>query len=500
MARKTSHNSHSRNRNRKRGKSSSSSTKIIISVLAAVTVIGSGFGVRELLSAPAYSFRRADLDKYIQISTQYNLLGDGASVYVDMSDGMNSAYATQDSQTILQAVIDKLAAVDGINFFELATGQIKQLDLSHTALYNYMLNPKSYKKQMAPIEQALDRIVEANQPALLMTDFEEYKGSVIEHAAYAKKYFIDWLAKGYNITFYKWPFIEKGKNKNMFLAVFDDNANRLKSRVNNAIRFTDLDIETYVLGSREFAYPTSTSYVSLKEGGNYHNANGKDIVTNVIANGGAEDFVSYTKPLATATGVPGLFAPLDYLQGTYAEYYPIGVNWTDAIKNSKRMQEFGIKPEDVYTHLLSNLYIDFDAQDGYTIDAIEVRTFDMQSMMKAVANGDPALDVPAPEVNLFLTADMRSAVDERLIGWKEIYVDFDPKFDGTFMGGYPSTDLMRANIVISKVSANVPEAMQFFSWPDNQSLANSVKETLTAGSSSPQGRILYTYYLKTLDK
>ena len=49
-----------------------------------------------------------------------------------------------------------------------------------------------------------------------------------------KKYFIDWLAKGYNITFYKWDFTEKEKSKHMFLAVFDDNANRLNSLIQNA--------------------------------------------------------------------------------------------------------------------------------------------------------------------------------------------------------------------------------------------------------------------------
>lgn len=496
MARRTSRNSRSRKRNRRRGGSSSSRTKIIISILSVVAIFGIGFFLWNLLCSSDYEFHRADLDKYVQRQEQPVLLNDGASVYVDMSDGMNYAYATTESKAILQSVINKLAANNAISFFELADSKIIPLELSHTQLYNYMLSSGNYNKQKAPIEQTLSRIIEENQPALLMTDFEEYKGAVIEQAAYAKRYFIDWLAKGYNITFYKWAFDENVKAKSMFLAVFDDNANRLNSLVNNAVTLTNSSIETYVLGSRDFAYPTFSNYVSLKEGGNYHNSKGKDIVTNVMSNGGNEDYISYTKPFATATGNPGQFAPLNNLLGVFAEYYPIGVNWIDAIKNSKQMQESGIKSEDLYTHLLSKLYIDFGAQNGYSIDGIEVRTFDMQSTMQAIFKGDSILP-QAPEVNMFLTSGFES-VAELPTGWKEVYVDFDEGFNGTFMGGVASTNLIRANIVISRVSPKISEAIHFFSWQGNPSLANSVKETLTAASSSPEGRILYTYYIKAL--
>lgn len=91
-------------------------------------------------------------------------------------------------------------------------------------------------------------------------------------------------------------------------------------------------------------------------------------------------------------------------------------------------------------------------------------------------------------------------VKELPLGWKEIYVDFDKQFDGTFIGNITPTTLFRANIVISKATPNIAEIDGFFGWPGNPSLANSVKETLTAGSSNPQGRILYTYYLKIVSE
>lgn len=509
MARRTTSTSHSR-RSRNSGRSSSSSSRFIYIAIGLAVIAVLGLAVWLLTRTTGYQFKRADLDKYVEITQKPNILNDGASVYVDMSDGMNYAYATPQSQALLQSVINKLAGNNAIRFYGLADEKITPLELSHTQLFNYMVNPASYDKQRAPVEKTLATILQNRQPALLMSDFEEYKGGVIEQAAYAKEYFINWLAQGFNITFYKWDFNERGQQKHMFLAVFDDNANRLNSLVENAVKSTDPSIASYVLGSRDFAYPICTQYKSLKEGGNYHNNNGEgqDVVTAVASNGGVEDYICYAKPYATASGTPGQFAPLDMSLGAMAEYYPLGVAWADAINNSKQMQEAGIPQEDIYTHLLRNLFINFGAQSGYAIDGIEARVFDMQETMKAVsealASGD-SVDIEAiegvnkPEINMVLTAGMEQ-VNNLPLGWNEIFVDFDSKFNGTFIGGVPSTNLLRANIVISKVTPKINEAISFFGWNGNLSLANSVKETLTAGSSSPQGRVLFTYYIRTLAK
>lgn len=503
MARRSSHTSPTRRSRNGKKKNSSSKGLIIGGSIGALVLIG--VLVWFLTRPSSYIFQRSQLDKYVELIQDTHLLNDGASVYVDMSDGMNFAYSTTESKAMLQAIINKLAANSAIKFYGLADEKITSLELSHTELYNYMLNPKSYDKQKAPIEATLQRIISENQPALLMTDFEEYKGQVIEQAAYAKKYFIKWLADGNNITFYKWDFVEKGKVKNMFLAVFDDNANRLNSLVSNAVNLTDPNIDKYILGGRDFAYPTCTNYISLKQGGNYHNDKGVDVVTAVMENGGVNDYFSYAKPYATANGAVGQFAPLDISLGTFAEYYPLGVNWPDAIANAKRMQEAGVPDNIKYTNLLSDLYIDFGAQNGFNIDDIEVRVFDMGETMKKIYEIGDSIKISeltainSSEVNMFLTASMND-VKELPKGWKEILVDFDHQFNGSFMGNTNPESLFRANIVISKATPNIAEVNGFFGWQGNPSLANSIKETLTAGTSNPQGRILYTYYLKTISE
>lgn len=503
MARRSSRTSPSRRSRNGRKNNSSSKGLIIGGSICVLALIG--LLIWFFTKSPSYTFHRAQLDKYVEMTQHTHLLNDGISVYVDMSDGMNYAYSTSESQTILQAIINKLAANSTIKFYGLADEKITPLELSHTQLYNYMLNPKSYDKQKAPIETTLQRIVSENQPALLMTDFEEYKDGVIHKAAYAKRYFIEWLANGNNIIFYKWDFVENGNAKHMFLAVFDDNANRLNSLVANAVNLTNTNIEQYVLGGRDFAYPTSTQYISLKQGGNYHNDKGVDVVTAVMENGGVNDYISYAKPFATANGAPGQFAPLDISLGTFAEYYPLGVSWSDAIANAMRMQESGVPDKIKFKHLLSHLYVDFGAQSGFTIDNVEIRVFDMGETMRILFEKGDSIKVdeiesiPKPEVNMFLSASMND-VRDLPSGWKEITVDFDSHFNGTFMGNINPTSLFRANIVISKATPNIAEVNEFFGWPGNPSLANSIKETLTAGTSNPQGRIIYTYYIKTISE
>jgi hypothetical protein len=505
MGRNRTNNSTTRRRG---GSKSNASSKWWILLVALIAVGAIGWIVYLITSPSGYQFRRLDLDKYVEVTRSGKTLGDGASVYLDMSGGMNYAYAEVEHQKILQAIINKLAANSAIQFYELASGNITANDMNHTDLYNYMMNRNNYLHQCAPIENTLKEIVTKEQPALLMTDFEEYKGTVIEKAAYAKKYFIEWLAAGFNITFYKWDYNEGNKPKHMFLAVFDDNANRLKSLVDNAVRLIKPDIDMYVLASRDYAYPTSSNYPSLKQGGNYHNDKGQDIVTAVLEDGGPEAYVSYAKPYATAAGKPGQFAPLDNLIGTFAEYYPLGVDWQSAIENSKRMQEVGVAAENTYKHLISNLYIDFGAQNGYLINKVEVRMFDMQKTMEEMSKQilDSSIDVnkldaiEKPEVNEVLTASMEKVSNGNSgNGWTLINVDFDDKFGGLFSTTELSTHLFKANVVISDAQPNL-DVDDFFNWDGNPSLVNSVKETLTASSSNPDGRILYTYYIRSFAK
>lgn len=499
--RKTTQRPASRGRGKKPSSGGSKKVWMILGCVAAVAIIG--IIIWKLIVGPPYDeFKRADLDKYVEATQTINLLGGGAGVYVDMSDGMNYAYASSESQLLLQSIINKLAAEEVVSFTGMADGKLFPIELPHTALYNYIMNPANYKKQQAPVEETLKTILEKKQPALLMTDFEEYKGHQIEKAAYAKRVFIDWLADGYNIYFYRYPFTEKGKQKYMFITVFDDNAGRLKSLIESAIATSGTSIvDNYVLGSKDFNYPMSVDYASHVKGGGYHNVKGVDVVTNIQENGGPEDYYNYSQPYATSTGKGG-YAPINKAFGAKAEYYPVGVTWKEAVDNANAQKE--VSGEEIpYTHFLSHLYVDFKAQSAFDIEDVEARSFNMRETIKMVNDStsvEELINRKDPEIKVFLTASMEpnNGTNENIPSWyEEISLDFNDEFTGTFPNQNTS-DLIRVNIVISKATPRIEATRSFFSWQDNPSLANSVIETITAGSSNPTGRILYTYYVKSL--
>ncbi len=491
MARTRNSTTKSRQNNRGRKKSSSLKWILLISLFVVLSLVI--WGVVTMLNNNDYTFKRSDLDKYIEITNQKNFLDDNFALYFDMSDGVDYAYKQKEYKQILEDVIDKLSE-DKNNFYALANGKIDTLNLKGSKLFNYLTDSRNYNNVAAPIGNTLQEIVKNKRPALLATDFEEYKDEKIQKNAYAKEYFIKWLKMGYNIVFYKWQYKEKSNDKYMFLAVFDDNAGTLNSKIKQVIGG---ELESFTLGSRDYAYPTQNKYISFKQGGNYHNHQGKDIVTAVLEGGGADDYICYSKPKATAEG-KGLFTPLDNLVGTYAEYYPIGVSWQNAIENSKRMQEQGVRKDDRFKNFLSELYINFEDQDGYKIENIEIRVFDMQETMKAIdaKKFNEIEKINKPEINEMFVVGMENS--EELEGYNHVFVNFHKRFDGTFIEDKNSSNLLRANIVISKATPNTDKAKEFFNLQTDPSLFNSIKNTLEESSSNPEGRIVYTYYLKTL--
>ena len=434
-----------------------------------------------------YKFDRAHLDKYVEVTTQSKVLGDGAAVYFDMSNGMNFAYADDNSKAVLQSVVNSVAGK--AECFGLAKGEITPIEKSHTELYNYLLNPGSYTQISAPVQKTLETIVEKNQPAVLLTDYEEYNNGKIQQAAYAKEAFTQWLKNGNNITFYKWNFTENGKEKIMFLTVFDDKLNRLGSLIESAVK----GLDKFVLGGKNFAFPVMTKYPSTTQGGNYRNSKGIDAVTAVLENGSSQSYKSYCESLAVAGG-NGAYTPLNVGVGAVAEYYPFSESWENILKNSVAMSSEEIPAEDRFTHLLSNLYVNLDAQQGYNVSGIEVRVFDMMKAMEmcAAENVDAKTVQAETGVEVF---DFLTATTEKENNLTKVSVDFSQKFKA--LKKYAGA-LYRADIVISAATSRIDEAKEFFYWEGNPSLSSSVEQVLLDADCNPQGSVLYTYYIQNI--
>lgn len=66
----------------------------------------------------------------------------------------------------------------------------------------------------------------------------------------------------------------------------------------------------------------------------------------------------------------------NYGQGARLEYYPLGVSWEDALKNSEEAKQAGFNPR--YTELFRNLFFDFSNQDSYIIKKLAVKVTDVE--------------------------------------------------------------------------------------------------------------------------
>lgn len=463
---------------------------------------------------------RSHLDEYVALESeaaiQAHAMNPGVSVYVDFSDGMNAAYGTQVSQDALRKVINVFTGAENqASFYSLANDEIVPMEMAQTEIYNAIMSGKNYTKPKAPIEKTLKEILAKKQRALLITDFEEYNGSVIQQQNYAKDYFIKWLSSGYNIVFYKIDYKEGSKPKHLYFAVFDGAENALASNVETALgSYVGNGVERFILGGPDCSYDIRSAYPSSTQGGNYHSMDGVDLVTGVIEDGTEEAYIRYQNVVgeSDASKSQGGYSPLNTLYGPFVEYYPLTVPWEEVVANISALQEEGVEKGDRFTHLLSKMYVNFNVQDGYDISGLEARVFNFEPQIQAIMMEKeaaaaeerefkmPKLDSPKEVLDMFTVTMI--PVDYNALpgaGWNEIAVDLDSRFKGTLPATMTSPkDLLKVNIVISKATPKLGGIDEFFAWPGNTSLSESVKNTLMSSEVNPMGRVILTYYLKVM--
>lgn len=476
-------------------------------------------GLLGLSACGGEGFSRQYLDSYVEMETEIAVkahqMKPGISVYVDFSDGMNAAYGTSLSQDVLKKVINTLTdAKSQPAFFSLADSKITPLDLNQTELYNAILRGNNYDKPRAPIEETLKTIVEKSQSALLITDFEEYNGSVIQQQNYAKTYFIDWLKKGYNITFYKIDYKEKSLAKHLYFTVFDSQEDSFGSRIADVMApYLTQGVERFVLAGPKCSYDIVTDYPSSIQGGNYHNASGQDIVSAVLEDGSGEAYITYTFNAADEDSkkTRADFAPYKSIIGPMTAYYPFGDTYANVITNIAATREEGAPAADRFSDLLSKVYVNFNVQDGYSITGLDVNVTDFEQtltefavrsaesekkgadLLKGLPQGNQVLDM--------FTVSMAPAKSSSLKGegWQQVLFNFDSKFKGDQLPSMAApTDLLKADIVISSAKERTERIDEFFAWPGNRSLAESVANTLKDPSMNPKGQVIITYFIKVI--
>ena len=425
------------------------------------------------------------------------------SAYFDLSDGVVLAYKNQGAADFLNATVQRLTSTDSCNVFSLADDNINPLQLKQTQLYNKIMDSKSYDLQMAPIEKTLDKIVKEGKSSLLVTDFEEFTPDhQVQHQAFATRYFVNWLKQGNDITFFVFDFIGvRNIPYHLYFIVFDNKSHQFLNQIKESVAGVS-GYQEYHLSTD--AYTATTNYPSATKGGNYHDAEtGEDLITSVVEDGSDNAYTNYG-------------------QGARLEFYPLGVAWDDALKNTQEATQAGFNPK--YSDLFRNLFFDFSNQDSYIIKKLDVKVTDVEEdfqkysmYQKALADKEKSAEYYDENGKMLADYDYSKgahkakeisdmlALDQNLFkqsmaqsGGKkaEIGIVFSPNFKGNIIGGDP-TDLYRIDVTIAESQPNIsPRLDQLFSWGANNNLRDAIRNTLQ--ELNPKGTVIYTYFVKTL--
>ena len=453
--------------------------------------------------------------------------------YFDFSDGMNWAYQNDTTKNILKDIVNKVSNENGAKIYSMADDQITLLPEKTTTLFNTIMTPTSYTKAFAPIEKTLARIVELDHNALLVTDFEEYTtDGKIQTAAFASKYFEEWLNRGYDIKFYITDYVENGLSKHLYFILFNTKNHALQQKVEEAIKSQPKNYKEYLLSTNP--WKLTTKYIGAAYGGCYHDQANQDIVSGTDESGTSESYCNFNLEGWEATILQNspFFKSVGRLN---AEYYPMGAAWSEIVKNAESASQ--LEGHERFTDLLRGLFVDLSDQDSYIVSQLDVIATDVQQDMDAYINslmpqivGKPEMVndgegglVAAPTAEqepyydehgniradyIYTPKSLAQIMDAFVLNQTlfantlqtdpskvEIGIDFKPGFSGS-IGGYQPGDMIRLDIVIAECEPNISALSSLFSWQGNSNLADAIKNTLQ--NLKPENRVIYSYFIKTI--
>lgn len=488
---------------RTNGKRSGGSSRTPLIIGAGVAVVAIAGLLAWMLWPKNGWFDGANMEKFVatQLPLESSLPNKGVDAYIDFSNGMQHAYKDAVIKDNLMGIVNKLTKTS--EFYSLANEEITPLGRQDSKeIFNRIVSEKSYDNTSAPIEKTLERILSEQRPAFLMTDFEEFTGGRIQLENYAKKYFTDWLKAGNNITFYVMDFVENGKSKHLYFTVFDDYGQSLVKEIDDALEGKQVNYTRFQLANNLF--PAERFYekqisdgenVKYKggyfKGGNYHDPNEVDAVSMIDESGTKQSY--------------------RVLEGWIAEFYPSQAeSWSQILENARMLAEDKLDPQAVreekvipFRHLLSERFFNLTLNSGYDIEELDLKVYDVTGQYrKQFDENYQGNDKAVPVYDMLKLG--KNSVDDP--GQFEVWIDFDPKFSGEFSSPEGQTALYRADVVVKKATPRYDLVNELFAWPGNNSLAESVRNTLQAvnpddhSSANPDGKIIYSAYFRVNGK
>ena len=440
------------------------------------------------------------------------------ALYIDFSSGINKAFADPVIKGMMTDCFNTVLA-QSFDVYKLGSNKISPLTITNTTeLGQQVSNPAQYADIWAPIQLAVEKIVEGNNDALLITDFEEWqKNMEVTSTAFLKIPFSKWLQKGNSVSFFIADYNEGTVAKHLYFTVFSCGNPTGSSMISKLEGKLGPLTTRYDLSAN--AYPLRTGYEGEQSGGIFYDASGKsDAAKNVLDLKGG--YVNRTK------------------DGQHFEFYPLGLDWATIDQLHETYKSQG-----QFNDFFRKLYIDLSNEDSYTGGNFDVKvndvTTDFENFAKsdeakkhqpklakgkdgeakfADNEGDPiALScyntdgklkekwiykpTAGTALNEVFTLNQTLFDNTRKTDSKnvEFGVSFHPNFKVKNIEN--TKGLVKVDITIKTAAPNLQNAkLAKFQWVNgkgvpNIALAESVKNTLQ--ELKPANQVIYSYYIKT---
>ena len=244
---------------------------IIIPVLLILTIIISGCGSDNYYDFPNYSSDELKEDSVIEeyyikhfpvnIKNESN---DDVRIYIDLSSGITeSSFSVENNKELVRNILGQMTNVKNVDYFELRDDSIKKYyGNEYTKYFTYSAfheNGKYKDPGGAPIDKALEQIVDNDDVGILVTDGEliNRKTNEVSEEYWASESFRKWFNKGHEIVFVYSDFEDETNKqglpfkKHMYLMFFIPNND--KEILNNYLE------SIQVLSFKTLNFSTNTS-------------------------------------------------------------------------------------------------------------------------------------------------------------------------------------------------------------------------------------------------
>lgn len=444
------------------------------------------------------------------------------ALYIDFSSGINSALKNPVIKDLINNCYNQLSGNGTVCLYKLGGHQVSLFGCTDKSISDDFFNPGSYGDNFAPIEAAVDSITRKNNDALLITDFEEWKDNQeVFDRAYLKPYFVNWLSKGNTIHFFIADYNEGKVSKHIYFTIFNcGNPNessmitKLQAKLSSLTRY-DLTNKSYKL---------TQLYPSEKSGGIFYDETGKsDKAKNIL-----DIKENYTNGLKN---------------GNPFEFYPFGLDWKTIDETHS-----SYKSQNQFNDFFRKLFIDLQDENAYVYGDFDVKVYDVTDdfvnfakcnevknhvpKLEKGSNGEDKFKDDEKDPVVLSCYDTKGKVKDEWIYKsqenapniltevfvlnKELFkntkdtdkkkVEFGVSFDTKYnLKNIANPDgLIRVDIVLNSAEPNLTNPiLENFKWVNSKSVPNvalyeSIKTTLQEVGVKPTNKVIYSYYIKTL--